>query len=121
MVVVRGAAVKRVSRFRQRGGLQVSIGEDSDTKSGRLSLRGPRGAAATHARPPATAGKHASPTSISQGHKGGKCGGGRPRDGPRPPRDYKSYSDVDSHSGLMVMNVIQVSLSINKEAIFIFL
>ena len=119
--MIRGAAVKRVSRFRQRGGLQVSIGEDSDTKSGRLSLRGPRGATAAHARPLAPAGTHTSPTFISMRHKGGKCGGGRVRDGPQPPREYKSYSDVDSHSGLMVMNVIQVSLSINKEAIFIFL
>lgn len=55
------AAVKRVSRLRQRGGVQVSIGEDRDTKSGRLSLRGPREAAAAHARPPTPEGRRATP------------------------------------------------------------
>lgn len=99
----------------------MSIGEDRDTKSDRLSLRGPREAAAAHARPPTPGARQATPARARGGRRGATGRGGRVRVGPRPPRDYKSYSDVDSHSGLMVMNVIQVSLSINKEAIFIFL
>lgn len=58
---VSGAAVKRVSRSRQRGGVQVSIGEDRDTKGRRLSPCGPREAADVHARPPTPQGQQATP------------------------------------------------------------
>lgn len=103
-------------------GSEVSIGEDSNTKgSPQFSGRTPGGDAGGGASHP-RGGRRPRHSPLPRGGIGAK---GREKSewrvASRCRGCYKSYSHVDSHSSPMIMNVIQVSLSINKEAIFIFL
>lgn len=103
-------------------GLEVSIGEDSNTKaSPQFSGRTPGGDAGGRTTYP-RGGRRPRDSALPRRSLGAKRGTkSETRFASRCRECYKSYSHVDSHSRPMIMNVIQVSLSINKEAIFIFL